>query len=701
MSEHDEGFGHNGAAARDDEFDFFNRSQGDNGSGYTSWGRTAEGAQKSEDSLMSSGAARSQQPPAGQRSIFGNGRGPVFPQMPVYTPVTRGQEPRAAEPAPAYPREVPEAQPAPARPAQDYSQPPSRADAYQPQSEPPKAYDKPAAFSQSRPEPAHSPQSFPGADYPSDQHARSHFPQGEAERGYQAEPSRGYQAEPEREYQSDHYQRPAETYSSQPMTNHSHHAAPESSYPENSFGTHSSSAHGGQAYPGAETFAQPRQSGTSFTDQLFSNANPPSASNTPNGPLPERRYAESDFPDTIFGNIGRDAGSADYSEPAAFAGNGNFADASFPEDQYSGSPMHGGSAPGSYSAHGRTQHNQALQAFDAPYDQPPHIALGATSAPASQNFYHGDADFLDEQIPAAEAQKPRSGRGKKSVVMVASALLGAIALGGALAFAYKQSGGAIDGEPPVIQADNTPVKEAPADPGGKAFPNKSKLIYDRLQNGDQPEAERIVSRQEDLAMPAMPGSEPVAAPPATVDEPGTDDGGPRRVKTLVVRPDGSVAEPDPATAAPQQQMAAAPPAAAAPAAAPTAPAAPPAAAAPAPAAPEAPPAPAAAAPAPAADPQPVAAIPAEPKPAAPSQYLVQVGSKKDQTEALATFADMQQRYPGLLGPYRPMVQKANLGSKGTWYRLRIGPIRDKSTASKLCSQLKSQGLPDCLVVASQ
>ena len=40
---------------------------------------------------------------------------------------------------------------------------------------------------------------------------------------------------------------------------------------------------------------------------------------------------------------------------------------------------------------------------------------------------------------------------------------------------------------------------------------------------------------------------------------------------------------------------------------------------------------------------------------------------------LATFADMQQRYPGLLGPYRPMVQKANLGSKGTWYRLRIGP----------------------------
>jgi cell division septation protein DedD len=118
-----------------------------------------------------------------------------------------------------------------------------------------------------------------------------------------------------------------------------------------------------------------------------------------------------------------------------------------------------------------------------------------------------------------------------------------------------------------------------------------------------------------------------------------------------------------------------------------------------------------AAPAPAAaDPAPVAAIPpkpqvaaadAAPAPAKPSQYVVQVGSKQNQTEALATFADMQQKYPTLLAAYRPMVQKADLGAKGVWYRLRIGPIVDKSAASKLCSQLKSQGHPDCLVMAAQ
>ena len=83
----------------------------------------------------------------------------------------------------------------------------------------------------------------------------------------------------------------------------------------------------------------------------------------------------------------------------------------------------------------------------------------------------------------------------------------------------------------------------------------------------------------------------------------------------------------------------------------------------------------------------------------PIKYVVQVGSKKNQTEALASFADMQQKYPSLLANYRPIVQKADLGAKGTWYRLRIGPIADKTAASKLCSQLKSQGLPDCLVMA--
>jgi cell division septation protein DedD len=176
---------------------------------------------------------------------------------------------------------------------------------------------------------------------------------------------------------------------------------------------------------------------------------------------------------------------------------------------------------------------------------------------------------------------------------------------------------------------------------------------------------------------------------------------------MVVRPDGSVetpAVPDLPGEAAAAPAGAAPAEAAPPAGAQLAAVSPPPAAEPQPAqaAPqEAPPQPAAAPepkPKPAAKPaaqQTAAATP----PAGPVKYVVQVGSKKNQTEALASFADMQQKYPTLLANYRPIVQKADLGSKGTWYRLRIGPITEKSAASKLCSQLKSQGLADCLVMA--
>ncbi|MGH6824253.1 type VI secretion system-associated protein TagO [Methyloceanibacter sp.] len=82
-------------------------------------------------------------------------------------------------------------------------------------------------------------------------------------------------------------------------------------------------------------------------------------------------------------------------------------------------------------------------------------------------------------------------------------------------------------------------------------------------------------------------------------------------------------------------------------------------------------------------------------------YVIQVDSKESQTQALLAFADMAQKYPTLLAPYRPMVQKADLGAKGIWYRLRIGPVSDKETALRLCTQLKSQGHPNCLVMAVQ
>ena len=693
----------------------------------------------------------------GQRSIFGAGRGPVFAQVPAYTPVTRAPDPREQHQPPAQPdygvyvrqngeqlhpatnppgvsgysNGAPQAYPSPSNDrgvAHDYSTP-----AYPNSTHPAQSY-SPQPRPEAQPNPTYSPQRYPSQPQPSSPYSTpSYAPQA------QPQPNRAAPNQANPGLPSSIGSQPAQAY--QPQANPAR-AYQDSGFPERIFPEPTPRSSG----PADQGF-----SGAGFSDANFTDATFPDAS------FPEASFADASFPNETHSE-------SDFSTKAPYGesyGEHEPQHLEAPADSFDAEPdydPHAEQAVHEYVAHTSQQDayegqgraipaHQALQTFEAVYDQPPQIPLGSTqhARSSTQGFYDGeqvDADFLDEGqfAPGAEGVQPlpvrKAGLRGSSMFMVGSALLGAVALGGALAFAYKQSDGAMGGgaQPPLVQADNRPVKEPPQQPGGKEFPQKNKLIYERLQNGDQPEAEHIVPRQEDLAIPTMPGANPTAGLPAdaapvppaavaTVDDPA---GGPRRVKTLTVRPDGSVKPPaaDGAPAAAPQQVATAEPALP-----PTAPqqvasaklvqppAAPPQAA----PAPAALPAPVAAAPAPvpaamAVDPQPVAAIPAakpKPKPvvaaadaapqaaAAASKYLVQIGSKQNQTEALATFADMQQKYPTLLANYRPMVQKADLGAKGVWYRLRIGPINDKATASKLCTQLKSQGMPDCLVMAAQ
>lgn len=373
---------------------------------------------------------------------------------------------------------------------------------------------------------------------------------------------------------------------------------------------------------------------------------------------------------------------------------------------------------------------KAVQAFDAGYDQHhhPEVALGFSTASRPRTAPDSafdeeedegvDADFLDEGRPNVVARS-RAFLTKKTT-MIAASLAGALLLGGSIAYLYQSADGSADGEPPVIQADSRPVKVPPKEAGGKEFPHRNKQIYDRLQGEEPTGDEQIVPREEAVAAEAEPAPPPAEedqaqapaagpeafpeeeqmaavdtaeAPPAPAPAAATESGGPRRVKTLVVRPDGTVVQPTMAAAAPNAGSAA--PAqdfASEEAAAPESVAAIP------------------APPLPASKPrstarQDVAAFAPQAAPAkaaAPSagagQYVVQVAARKSQTEALAAFADMQQKYPQLLSGYRPMVQKADLGQRGTWYRLRVGPMGQKTAATKLCDQLRSAGLNSCLVM---
>jgi cell division septation protein DedD len=666
MSTRTSGLG--GQAGRSPEFesDFAERQNALNAPGSQSWGVNAANTQKSEVPYMVQGADRPGQPNIGQRSIFGNS-GPAFTQMPTYTPVTRAPEPQQQAPEPAYapyPANQPAPQPAPQqRPAQPAPQ------SHQPQTRQPQQ--APAYQPQQPQQPQYQPQAYGG---------------------------------------NQHYQ---------PQ-------APAQSYPQSGYGT---------------------------------------GAGTPSQEIPDLSNADPNFPDSIFpdfSNAGAsfDEGASD-DQGSADASFGDQGDAGFPEPDYQASsdfgydeaPGHAASdprfepagddtpdfrmaapaqdmrhAPQSYQPQAPQQSyapqghqpqqgdpRRQLQAFDAVYDQPPQIALGGAQkpapVPAPEPFYEtdrSDADFLDESqaLPPAAARSKLASLKGRSAFMVGSALLGAIALGGAMAYAYKQSGGGMGSEqPPIVQADARPVKAAPDDPGGKEFPNKNKLIYDRLTNGDVAEGERIVPRQEDVAVPALPPATDTAglpAPVATTDlaNPATtqavdtaEDGGPRKVKTLVVRPDGSVEAPAAAEVAEAASAAATAAVDTATNAANAATAAAQGAVMPVPAPQEAPAA-QAAAPAPAAAPQ-VAAVAPAPAPAAPTKYVVQVGAHKSQTDALANYADIQQKNSSLLGKYPPMVQKVAV-SGGTMYRLRVGPMDSKSEAYKLCGDLKASGT-DCFV----
>ena len=74
-------------------------------------------------------------------------------------------------------------------------------------------------------------------------------------------------------------------------------------------------------------------------------------------------------------------------------------------------------------------------------------------------------------------------------------------------------------------------------------------------------------------------------------------------------------------------------------------------------------------------------------------------SGSSRIDALQQFADMQQRYGGILQNKTPDVQEANLGAKGTYHRLIVGPPGSRDGANSICSQLKSAGYSGCWVTA--
>ena len=88
-------------------------------------------------------------------------------------------------------------------------------------------------------------------------------------------------------------------------------------------------------------------------------------------------------------------------------------------------------------------------------------------------------------------------------------------------------------------------------------------------------------------------------------------------------------------------------------------------------------------------------------PAAPGvkrSYRVQLSSSRSEQEARDDWRRLSSQYAQLLGAREPLVEKTELGTLGTFYRLQIGPFDEKKVPLQICNDFKRRGL-DCFLVA--
>jgi hypothetical protein len=196
--------------------------------------------------------------------------------------------------------------------------------------------------------------------------------------------------------------------------------------------------------------------------------------------------------------------------------------------------------------------------FRRSLNQPERMAIPVDPAQAN-TLYSGDG-YDDE--PA----RPRRG------LLIAASIAGLLLIGGGGVYAWTafSSGSVGSGEPRVILADRDPIKVVPEEKGGKTVPNQDKAVYDRVagDNANTPQQEQLVTSTEEpvdvvqrtLTPETLPFDGPedgVEAVIAAEDEsrvlPGVDEpetataeGGnkplvsPRKVKTMIVKPDGTL-----------------------------------------------------------------------------------------------------------------------------------------------------------------
>jgi cell division protein FtsN len=244
-------------------------------------------------------------------------------------------------------------------------------------------------------------------------------------------------------------------------------------------------------------------------------------------------------------------------------------------------------------------------------------------------------------------------------MVIVISLLVLAAFGGVVWVAYNNGVAHGRGDSVVQAAQAAPAKEAAVAPGDGALPQSKQAKAYQLQASDADEsashpssAPTKVAEQAPVAtkppaqlMPTAPESETpkLVPPPAAKLRPAQKTA---PAQTVPVKPVAAPAKPEPVKPVPTQPKAV-----------------------------SAPPKP---------EPAKTAAVKS-------GAYVLQIGAYTSESDAKAAWKSVQAKHSGVLSGYGSNVQKADLGPKGVWYRLRIVGFSDKDAAAGVCNKLKAEG----------
>jgi SPOR domain len=367
---------------------------------------------------------------------------------------------------------------------------------------------------------------------------------------------------------------------------------------------------------------------------------------------------------------------------------------------------------------------------DAPPQMPQAHDLPVFAFAADDPRYQGDEQhYATDEAPPAEYAYRRRNSGPRTALVAVMAVLGLVVVGSAAAFGYRAmfGGSVLPTLPPIIRASNGPNKIALDPQAGAAASNAQAVATTGstehlVSREEQPVAieapktpprvvatipvvgsgqnsiapgmtgmaamttaqngpNRMASADPPWPAPPAPAAAPAAAALAAAPpQPPQVSSEPKKIHTVTIRTDQTGAVPDSATpsatasvARPQSRAAAGGGAA------------------------------------------PMSIVPGQGEAAAPAPRVrtavantapsaapssagsyVQVTSRRSEAAAQAEFRAQQARFPDQLNGREPVIRRADLGEKGTFYRALVGPFASAEEAAQLCGSLKAAG-GNCIV----